>query len=737
MNTKMRRAKGMIFAGVLTVAVSTLAVMGTQHALLGTDPSAQEHRSSEAPLTPLSTLAAVRLTTIPPASGMVYGTPLVSAEKALAIERSAAQLMPTSSEVAEVEGVPLVNRLVEDGEYATWDLILRLPDGSFLPVHEGGSNIPLLKEAHAYVELALNLGKTVVVRGKIDPLGFIALTKIDFGEGRIILTDRGEFREAEGIPAEPEAAPQDYRAFEIRKLFEDANLTGQAVEVRGIPVASKFSFEKGVGVWNLLIAADDLILLSYESGSNVDLMSRLAALGELAQQTKDTLTLRGHYDGEARILNLREIVMPDGRVFDTDLGDKPLQDAMEDQEVPEVVVIEKEKEAAPQESVRIVEREVPVYIEREVPVYYPVYRYDPYPFYAYWHRRHYRYYHPWYYHRPRSVFIFKYYFIFDDVAVVNFFWNDPDHIIIVNQNNVTVTQSPTYTTTSPFGLPPWYRTWHGRRTREEILLATLKRGEQLRENIAALRARARNEGRQEHDKKRRFLKAAAKADLPQKPNRISLTGNTHRGFTSSLRSDRPTQLQPASKLLPETARPKTLTLREPFQKRETESTRTWAKSERPENAGAKIRTFRLPSRLVPKSTGTGASASPSPTATTEQLREGARRRYESITRRSITEPKPSVVRSKPKLTVERSRPTIIPRSRTISTPQPAVQSLVPAFKMPSSRLESSVRTPSLRRDSFSRPKTRTIVRPAPQSSSAPPPERSTSTILGRGSRSRH
>lgn len=491
-------AKRLALTALLICAVSGFAITGSRRGSSGADVPAATHQASLLPFGPLQAALGLAAAAVAVPAELPSEAPAdANPPPAPAAPAPAIFAAPGANQPMEVQGVPVVNRLVQDESFATWDLILRLADGSFLPVHESGLNLKVLTEARAYAELALNLGKQVSVRGRIDPLGFLKLDQVDFDEGHGYLTDRGEAKEVE-IPAQVKADTISYQQVAIGKLLEDKSLQGQAVEVKGIPAASKFEFHQGVGVWNLLISGKEMILLAYESGYNIDILSRLAALGELARQTGQELTLQGHYDAEAQILNLRHIMTPDGRVFDTDMGDKPTQESKQDYQAPEIVVIEKEVPAGAeaQETVRVIEKEVPVYVDREVPVYYPypVYVPEPYPVYTYYDPWPYRYRYRYRYYGFRYVFVYGNYCIFNDVALVNVFCNNGqvnfNQVVVINQSTQTTVNQSTNTTVvnsgGSFRPPAWHTSWEKHRNRYDILRNRLRNDHQNAQAPAGL-----------------------------------------------------------------------------------------------------------------------------------------------------------------------------------------------------------------------------------------------------------
>jgi len=283
-----------------------------------------------------------------------------------------------ADERVTTQGVPVVNRLDDDGTYVTWSLILRHENGRTTLAYESGGNRDLLKRAHAAVESARLLRRRVTVEGLCGPQAVILVERIVVGRDAFV-TDQDDpledaILEAEAIEALQPNSDIDAVPTRIADL-DGAN--GRMVKIAGTPIANVFKHTNGQGIWNVLLSDGAATVLAYESGENVDQLSRLAALVDLALAEKRPLAFVGRYDREQQVLELSLIEMPNGVRYLTDLGEAGAAGAVAPDE-PRVLrtvepLIDEFREApvylTPDDDVSIeYEYLTPTYVETPVPV---------------------------------------------------------------------------------------------------------------------------------------------------------------------------------------------------------------------------------------------------------------------------------------------------------------------------------------------------------------------------------
>jgi len=224
-------------------------------------------------------------------------------------------------------GVPVVNRLDEDGTYATWTLILRHENGRVTLAYESGGNLDLLRRAHAAVEQARLTRRRVTVRGLNGPEDVLLMDRLTVAAaGRPALTldtDAGDPLEDAILEAEAaEAATPPIDLDPVRTTRADLDRRdGVMVKIEGVPEANAFKHGNGQGVWNVLVRLDGGVLLAYESGENIDRLSRLAAVVDLAVQERRPMAFVGRYDKGMQVVLLSAIEPAPGLQLLTDIGE--------------------------------------------------------------------------------------------------------------------------------------------------------------------------------------------------------------------------------------------------------------------------------------------------------------------------------------------------------------------------------------------------------------------------------
>jgi hypothetical protein len=239
-----------------------------------------------------------------------------------------------------VQGVPVVNRLDEDGVYATWSLLLRQEDGRIVRVYESGGNLALLVEARAAVEAARMARRPVTVDGLLSEEGLVLAERLSVpqvdGAVRTFLTDRDDPKRDAAVEAQAHEVAF-HRPFADATPVAILNLDrfdGEIVKVSGVPVANVFKHQNGQGVWNVLVKSGEDAVLGYESGENIDQLNRLAALVDLAVSDGAAISLVGRYDRQNQLIDLTWIGTPDGGRRLTDLGE-PLPPPVPADETPD------------------------------------------------------------------------------------------------------------------------------------------------------------------------------------------------------------------------------------------------------------------------------------------------------------------------------------------------------------------------------------------------------------------